>query len=79
MEVSFLSRLTRCLALSPLVTTLNESYLRIGGMSPQGRGWWGSKNIVSSHIAQQGKKRGLLYYLQVILSSYPNLSREVSS
>ena len=37
MEVSFLSRLTRCLALSPLVTTLNESYLRIGGMSPQGR------------------------------------------
>lgn len=39
MEVSFLSRLTRCLALFPLVTTLNESYLRIGGMSPQGRGW----------------------------------------
>ena len=37
----FLSRLTRCLALFPFVTTLNESYLRIGGMSPQGRGEWG--------------------------------------
>ena len=52
MEVSFLSRLTRCLDLFPLITTLNESYLRIGGMSPQGRGWWRSKYIVSSHIAQ---------------------------